>query len=259
MPVLVPVLGKVHRDVRTYVITALQADTLDPRYFPRRPALLPQLLQAVGDADAASATLARMIAHDPVLAADVLRLANSSLYRTTTAPVETIQRALVVCGTDALRGLLATAMLQPVFRASRTNFPRFPRLLWERTERAGRAAELFAAKLCPAERFEAQLLALLNALGPLAVYGVAVDAYGRAPPRTVPSPHLCMGMIVALGQHMSRRIARHWALSRRLVAALDRADGPLAAALAAGELLATLSVLETHDLITAPQRAAAAP
>ncbi len=113
---------KAHVRVRELINAVLQLDALDPKYFPRRPSLLPQLLQAVNDPDAASDKLSRMIAHDPVLTADVLRLANSSLYRVSPAPIETIKRAIVVCGVDSLRGILAAAMLQPVFRATRTNF-----------------------------------------------------------------------------------------------------------------------------------------
>lgn len=99
-----PVVGA-HVRVRELICAVLQVDSIDPKYFPRRP-----------------------------------------------APIETIKRAIVVCGLDSLRGILATAMLQPVFRASRTNFLRLPRMLWERTERAARAAELYAAHAHPQDR-----------------------------------------------------------------------------------------------------------
>jgi hypothetical protein len=105
------------RLVRDNILSMLQVDTLDPNYFPRRPALMLQLMQAVDDPSAASDRLSRIIARDPVLAADVLRLASSNLYRTSPEPIETIQRAIVVCGVEALRGILAVAMMRPVFIA----------------------------------------------------------------------------------------------------------------------------------------------
>jgi hypothetical protein len=176
-----PVAGA-HGRVRELICAALQVDTIDPKYFPRRPALMPQLLQAVNDANAASDKLSRMIAHDPVLTADVLRLANSSLYRVTPAPIETIKRAIVVCGVDSLRGMLAAAMLQPVFRA---------------------------------------IVDLLDTLGP----------------------------------QMSQRIARDWQTSPRLVAALDRSnEESLSIALHVGELLGTLSFLESQTVIAQHER-----
>jgi len=243
-----------HEHVEDAIRAALRSEALQTQWLPRRPTLMPQLLRTLDDPGSASHRLATMIAHDPVLAADVLRLANSSLYRISATPIETIQRALVVLGVDALRGLLATAMLQPVFRATRTNFPRFPRLLWERTGRAARAAELYAAATRPTDRFEAQLLALLSALGPLMVYGVTLDEYEQRRGLR-PNAAVCMTLITSLGAGMSQRIARHWESSPRLVAALERsAESELGIALQVGELLGSLSLLEAQNLISPPER-----
>jgi len=247
-------LEPAHAQVRDLICAVLQVDTLDPNYFPRRPTLMPQLLQAVNDPHAAADKLSRMIAHDPVLTADVLRLANSSLYAACPTPIETIQRAIVVCGVDALLGILATAMLRPVFRASRTNFPRLPRMLWDRTERAARAAELYAAKTHPQDRFEAQLVVLLSALGPLVVYSAALDGYSRAPSLS-PNPALFVELIISLGPQISRRIARDWQASARLLAALDGSgEESLGTALHVGELLGTLSFLESQTVISRDER-----
>jgi HD-like signal output (HDOD) protein len=251
-------LEPAHTEIRDSVSAVLESDTLDPAYFPRRPTLMPQLMRAVDDPLTATDKLSRIVAHDPVLASDVLRLANSALYRTSPEPIETIQRAIVVLGVDALRGLLATAMLQPVFRATRTNFPRFPRMLWERTERAARAAEMYAHNSHPEDRFEAQLVILLSALGPLVVYGAALDAYSRRP-EIAPNPTLCVALTAALGAQVSLRIARHWETSPRLIAAIEKSpEESLTMALCAGEFLGSLSLLETQSVISREEALATA-
>lgn len=247
-----------HARVKDAVCAVLQADTLDPKYFPRRPTLMPQLLRAVDDPSSATDKLSRIIAHDPVLTSDVLRLANSPIHRTSAAPIETIQRAIVVLGVEALRGLVASAMLQPVFRATRSNFPRFPRMLWDRTERAARAAELYALKTLPQDRFEAQLLILLSALGPLVVYGATLDVYAQRP-RLTPNPALFVALTAELGPRVSLRIAQHWETSPRLVAAIERSSAEaLTMALYVGELLGTLSLLHSQSVITADEALATA-
>jgi HD-like signal output (HDOD) protein len=240
-------------DVRDRVAAVLGAERLDAKFFPRRPTLMPQLMRAMEDPRAATERLSRIVAHDPVLTADVLRLANSSRFRTSVQPIETIQRAIVVMGVDALRGLLAMAMMQPVFRASRSNFPRFPRMLWERTERAARAAEAYAVQVSPADRFEAQLTILLSALGPLVVYGATLDVYAQSP-HSPPNPALCVAITSELGARTALRIAQQWETSPRLLAAIERSPHePLARALCIGELLGTLSLLQSQHIIEAEE------
>jgi hypothetical protein len=248
------VSADIHRRVRDNVIAVLEVDALAANYFPRRPALMSQLLQAVDDPRAAAERISRIIAHDPVLTADVLRLANSSLYRRSATAVETIPRAIVACGAESLRAMLATAMLRPVFRATRRNFPRLPRMLWERTERASRAAELYSREANAGDRFEAQLAVLQAALGPLVVYSAAIDVYARNP-HFAPSAELCVELIGSLAPRMALRVARDWQCSPRLLAALEgSAQEPLTAALRMGEFLGTLALLEAHAVISSRDR-----
>jgi len=249
-PATAPALEKPHAEMRVAIVARLEPEKLNPDYLPRRPTLMQQLMRVVNDPEAQADKLSRMIAHDPVLGADVLRIANSSLYRVTPEPVESIQRAIVVCGLDDMRGILATAMVRPVFRASGRNFPRLPRLLWQRTERATRAAELYAMKACPQDRFEAQLAVLLSALGPLVVHSAALDAYAQRP-RLKADPSLLVELTRSVGPSMSVCIAQAWGSSPRIVSALGHADsGPLASAVTMGELLGSLVTLEAHAALS---------
>ena len=235
---------------REAVLAALKATTPNSRHLPRRPDLLTTLIAAIRSARSSGEQIARIIGQDPVLTADVLRLSNSALYRATSSPVESIQRAVAICGDDGLQALVTTAMLQPIFRASSKNFPLFPSVLWERTETAARAAEIYARDIRREDRFEAQLLALLSALGPLAVYRVLIDHYAIRP-ALAPDPGVFKTLIREFGPAMAHRVAEHWDVPPRLLAALEGgASEGLSAALAVGELFATLGQLESRSLFT---------
>ncbi len=251
-----------HDSVMLAARKALAADPLSDRYFPRRPLLMPQLLAAVNDPDAPPLKLAGIIAQDPVLTGNILRLANSVYFRLSSVPVESIQRAVVVCGTDGLQSLAATALVQPVFRAGSEQHSRFPAVLWERCTQASIAAEMCARQWCPPDRQAAQLLALLSALGPLVAYRVVQDQY-RAQPGLPPAPAVFLQVIDRFSQVMATRIATLWQSPPRIVAALQGEEPrePLVRALRAGELLATLSLLATEGRLSEEEcgtRAAAA-
>jgi hypothetical protein len=106
----------------------------------------------------------------------------------------------------------------------------------------------------PQDRFEAQLIVLLSALGPLVVYSAALDGYSRAPELT-PDPALIVGLIGALAPQISQRIARDWQTSPRLAAALEKSSSDsLATARRFGELLGTLLLLESQTAISPVER-----
>jgi HD-like signal output (HDOD) protein len=247
-----------HQAVRSAVLRTLEAESLGERYFPRRPTLMPQLLHAVNDPEAGPARLAAIVSQDPVLTGDVVRLANSAFYRVTPHPVETIQRAIVVCGSDGLQSLIAAALMQPVFRGTHGVFGRFPSVLWERTSQGAAAAETYALQQGRGDRLLAQLASLLGALGPLVIFRAATEAYAEAP-TLKPHPELYIALLAAAGAETSRRIARSWGLPARVVSALgvqagdarDPDSEPLAEAIEWGELIGTLCALERERVIDA--------
>jgi HD-like signal output (HDOD) protein len=239
------------------VRSVLESQVFDERLFPRRPSLIQKLLQTVSDADAGPARLAAIVAQDPMLAADVLRLANSAFYRVTPQPVESLQRAVVLCGSNGLQSLITTLIMRPEFRPGRAAFARFSTVLWERTARAAVAAETYAAATRRDDRPLAQLACLLGALGPLLIYRTVIDAYAKAP-GLEPHPALLLDLIEGTGPQISRRIALAWKLPARVVAALGvmagerifSEDARLAAAIHWGELLGSLSALELEKAIS---------
>ena len=256
-----------HQQILDAVRSALAAETLADRYFPRRPMLMPQLLAAVNDPEAPPMKLAVIIAQDPVLTGNILRLANTVIFRVSGDPVETIQRAVVVCGTDGLASLAAAALVQPVFRGGTEAHSQFPAAIWERCMQASIAAEMCARQWCPKDRQAAQLLALLSALGPLVTYRVVQDQY-RQRPALAPAAAVYLKAIDECATPLAARIAALWQSPPRLVAVLrgDRQDSPAAAAarwpleraLRAGELLATLSLLAGNDTTAEAASAATA-
>jgi len=113
---------------------------------------------------------------------------------------------------------------------------------------------LYALQVSPADRFEAQLVVLLRALGPLVVYGAVLDVYARNP-SFVPNGMLCVALIDELASRVSLQIARDWQSATRLLAALDNDPAePLTRVCHVGELLGTLSFLESQTVITGDER-----
>ncbi|HTT05496.1 MAG TPA: HDOD domain-containing protein [Steroidobacteraceae bacterium] len=233
-----------------------------PNYAPRRPLLLPKLMQAMNDNEVSRRELARIIATDPALAGSLLRLANSPFYRLQPEPVESLDRAIALLGLEGMRSLISAALLQPVFRISGGMFLQFGEISWEHTLYSGAAAEAHAAVLENADPFAAQLLALIMGLATIVVFRVATDEFLAR--RLRPNPTALAALIDLQCAPVGRRIAASWELSERMDTAL--AEQSAAAAVPAtalgrslqlGRFIGALTLLHAHGVMDEEQVLAA--
>lgn len=209
-----------HADVVAGAATILARIETQPRYTPRRPQLLPQLMRAVNDTDASLQTMANIIAQDPTLAGNLLRITNSPLYRIQSKPIESIERAVTVVGTEGIRLIIAAALVQPVMNVGGSVFGRFPSIIWEHTLLSAAAAADHAKLVEHGDAFAAQLLGLLQGLGAIIVVQVVRDEYARQPTLT-PDASVAASLLDAWAGPTARRIAQSWGLSDRIGQALD--------------------------------------
>jgi HD-like signal output (HDOD) protein len=217
--------------------------------------LLPQLMRAVNDTETTRRELANIISRDPALAGSLLRLANSPFYRINAQPVESIDRAVAILGTEGIRSLIASAVMQPVFRVAGGEFTRFPETIWEHTFRAGAAAEAHAAIIENSDPFAAQLLGMLMGLGSIVVFRAALDQY-TAHPTVTPDAGVIASLLNSHSAQVAGRIATSWDLSGRILSALEDQYAPmheptaLGRSLRFGRLMGALAVLEANEALT---------
>jgi HD-like signal output (HDOD) protein len=247
-----------HDEIIAAVGAALESGAAtESKYAPRRPTLLPQLIQAVNDTDTSRRELSITISKDPSLVGSLLKLANSPYYRAGAQPVESVDRAVAVIGTEGIRSLIAAALVQPVFRVSGGEFSQFPEVIWDHTFLAANAAETYAAVVVNSDPFAAQLLALVNGLGAIVVFRVALDQYA-AHPGLRPDAATIVTLLDAHTSRVGRAVAASWELSGRILAALEDQlpetgmapePTPLGRALKFGRFIAALAVLRNKGLL----------
>jgi HD-like signal output (HDOD) protein len=240
--------GPAHDEIAAEAAAVLARIDSQPRYTPRRPQLLPQLMRAANDPDASLSGIARIIAQDPALSANLLRIANSPFYRVSTKPVESVERAVTLLGLDGLRPVIAAALVQPVMRTGDGAFGRLPVLIWEHTLLSAAAAAEHARRVEQDDAFAAQLLGLLHGLGAIIVVQVLRDQYARRPD-VAPDPALVTAMLDVWAAPTAHRIADSWGLSGRIGDALDAQQPdaipsePLGRALRVGCIAGALALL----------------
>ena len=208
---------------------------------PRVPAVIPQLLRSLRDEASSAAGLARQLAQDALLVAEVIREVNSPYYRPAT-PVRKLEDALLLLGQNGLRMLLARVAFRPVISMQAGQLARqLAPPLWSRSEKCALAASTLAPAH-GADPFEAYLAGLVHQVGLVVALRVADQVL---PGGLLPDDDAFASRLLAASRLLSARIAAAWDLPATVAAAIEGQDPaqPLARALAAGERLAALRLL----------------
>jgi HD-like signal output (HDOD) protein len=209
-----------HAPVFKAVQQVLERIEARPEYFPRRPSLLPKLMATVNDNDASMHEMSAIIAQDPALTANLLRIANSPIYRVSSTPVESIERAVTLVGVAGIRSIIATALVQPLMAAGSGVFSRFPELCWEHTLYSALTAETHATQIERTEPFVSQLVGLLYGLSAIVVFRIVRDQFA-ANPALRPDPGSVARLLETWVAPTAGRIAKSWELNERLQYALE--------------------------------------
>ena len=234
---------------------AIEDAATQRRYSPRRPNLLPQLMRAIADEDVSRRELAALIARDPSLVGALLKMANSAYYRVTYKPVESIERAVVILGSDGLRSLMAAALMQPIFEvSSAAGFPRFADTVWEHALRSAHAAIPHAALVERADPFAAELLSLVSGLAEIVIFRAAVDNCSNGSNQGL-DPLVLSSLLDSQSAAVAWRIGADWELSEMMMAALEEQmvtsepTTPLGRSLRFGRCAGALAVLHTNGVV----------
>lgn len=195
-----------------------------PRYTPRRPQLLPQLTRAINDPAASAQSIAAILGQDPALAGNLLRIANSVVYRRQAAPIEHLERAVTLLGTEGLRQTVMAALLQPVITNDGSVFARCAALLWDHTLRSANVAIRKVQGASRDDLHATQLLALLYGLGSVVVVQVLRDSWGKGGEGR-PDPDTLVSLLDTWSVRCARSISADWGLSTRVQRALEELAG----------------------------------
>jgi len=257
----VPELGEPlpeHEQIVANALAAIGNAATQGKYAPRRPNLLPQLMRVVNDEDSSRRELVALIARDPSLVGSLLKMANSAFYRVSASPVESIERAVVMLGSDGLRSLIATALVQPIFETSMAGaFPRFPQVTWEHALLSAHAAIPHAALVERVDQFAAELLCLVSGLAEIVLFRAAMDHYASSAKRKQhqPAPVVMASLLASQSATFAWHIGANWELSELMLGALEEQmvttepTTALGRSLRFGRCAGALAVLRTNKVI----------
>jgi len=187
-----PLSGEEERKIRK-ILSRIES-------LPAMPTIAGKVLEMVENADTSAKDLQRLINNDPVLAAKILKVANSSYY-CGGMDVATLSEAIVILGFNTLRSLVIAASMRSLYvhkpsqrGGAVTRFAAHQKLLWEHSVACAAVARSIAKKINHPNPESAFVAGLLHDIGRLVMFkempeesvrwlyerGVATDAQEAA-------------------------------------------------------------------------------
>ncbi|WP_338848214.1 HDOD domain-containing protein [Massilia sp. W12] len=224
----------------------------------RMPGVIPQLLQSLRTENFSGADISRKIAHDVVLVAAVIRLANSSMYNPQ-AQITSIENAVLVLGYNGLRQLITGVAFRPIIDLHSGMYTKMsaPRV-WEQSEYCAVACRMLAEER-HADPFEAFLAGLVQQVGlvvGLRIIDQVCQQPGSKAGRVGTSP-FCSNLM-KMTRSLSCSIAREWNFPENVILALEDQNQFQSAQMSeTGKVLALGDYLSKLFLLSREQRVAA--
>lgn len=242
--------NRLEQGIVAEVEKAVNSKTAGTDMVRRMPGVIPQLLQSLRTEEFSGAELARQISNDVVLVAEVIRIANSSLYKTNDE-ITSIERAVLVLGHTGLRQLITSVAFKPIIDLKSGHFTKtIAPKIWSHSEKCARANRVLAEGET-VQAFEAFLSGLIQNVG-LIVSLRFIDQLAGT--QSIGSAGFC-NSLVSMGRKLSIGIAREWHFPGPVIRAIEEqsefkknADmSPIGAILATGDYISKIQILSEHQ------------
>lgn len=178
---------------------------------PTLPDVALQVRAIAEDPDSSTHDLATAIARDPAIAARLVQVANSPLYRGLTE-ITSLPQIVTRLGMRTISQLVVSLTLQQSFRAHTPIIQQRMRKHWEYSTQVSALAQMLARKQRHLDPDQALLAGLTHAIGALPVYAIAEDL-----PKLMHHPELLDQLATELQPRLGGQILRAWGFPEPLV------------------------------------------
>ncbi|WP_160168538.1 HDOD domain-containing protein [Catenovulum agarivorans] len=180
---------------------------------PAMPTSVTKLMQALNDQEFDLPQVLKQVESEPVIAAMLIKQANSAKYKRGIKPVSDIKTAFVNLGTTGVKEGVLIGFIKQLTPPSNVYFKLFGERIWLHAQHSAEYARKLASELLGEEEGEvAYFVALLYQVGKMVVFRLMVDAFKVVDPNTPPNSSALKNLMQNKAHQLTSACAEFWQL-----------------------------------------------
>lgn len=215
------------------------------------------------DQDADIKEIQQSLEQDPILASDVVRMANTGAFSNTSNQVTSLQVAISRVGLTNLKQLVTAAVMERMItKVSPLYFKLFGEKIWQHSLLTARICEQ-KAKLIGYDPYSAFFIGVIHDVGKIAIFSELVDAVQNAGDGSEPGSLYFRKVMTSLSKQLTYNIVRSWQLPQPIIDPIKQhvvfgkvgTEDKFVAVLVESKLTSELNLLYKEDMISLDEAA----
>lgn len=200
---------------------------------------------------------------DPILASDVVRLANTGAFSKSSNQVTSLQVAIARVGFHNLKQLVTAAVMERMMtKVSPLYFKLFGEKIWRHSLLTARICEQ-KAKEIGYDPYSAFFIGVIHDVGKIAIFSELVDAVQKADGVGEPGSLYFRKVMTSLSKQLTYNIVRSWELPQAIIDPIKQhvvvgkigTEDKFVEVLVESKLISELNLLYLEDMITLDEAA----
>lgn len=189
---------------------------------PVMPTSVAKVISLLGNAEFDLSELIKVIEQEPSMAADMVKLANTSRYKRGDKEVTDLQRAFMYMGADGLKEGVIQVFLKKFSASSNLYFKQFGEKIWSHSFNSAQYAQQLASKVLTKEQANTvYLVALIKNLGTMVIFQLMIEAFKYVDPDAKPCSASFKWLMAEKSSGLTVTIAKHWQLPNQIIELLS--------------------------------------
>ncbi|GHG08429.1 HDOD domain-containing protein [Thalassotalea marina] len=185
---------------------------------PQLPMSVTQILSSLDNDDFQLDSLLDIIHREPVIAARVIKVANTSYYNKSGKDVLDLKQAFMLLGKQGVLQGVLLGFFQNMVPQPNAYFQRYGRLIWEHAEHtASLARSFFPSKQQKSDASHAYLLGLLCNLGEMVIYQLLIESFAFIAPDATPSNIAFKKLMSTKSKPLTYHMAKYWKFPKPII------------------------------------------